>query len=254
MAKNKLRSVNTKFWQDPFVQELNSSHKLLFLYLLTNSHANLIGIYEISIKTIVFDTKLDEKTILKGFESFREVGKAFYENNYVILPNFLKNQNLNTNMKKAVISEFEDLPNFIKDKALMNGKEGLGNGSEGFETIKEWFEKVKGNMKEEREVETENEKRKYKSFITLFNKISGREFKNLDTKAKKQLNARIKQGYTSKDFEKAITNLYNDEYHRENGYTHATPEFITREDKLVKFLNVTDKSAPKRADFIIKKS
>ena len=124
---DKLRSVNTKFWDDPFIEELSPSEKLLFLYLLTNSLTNLLGVYEISIKRISYDTGLTKETISKGFERFSKSKKAFLTNdNYVILPNWLKNQHLNTNMKVAVSKEFDQLPNSLKNKILSNGSEGLG--------------------------------------------------------------------------------------------------------------------------------
>lgn len=130
-----LRSVNTKFWDDPFIEELTPSEKLLFLYLLTNPQANLLGIYELTIKRICYDTGLNKDTVLNGLKRFETVRKAFYTfNNFVILPNWLKNQNLNTNMKVAVEKEFKSLPNKLK---IMIIGEPLGNGSERFETIRE---------------------------------------------------------------------------------------------------------------------
>jgi hypothetical protein len=69
----KLRSVNTKFWNDPFIETLDNKEKLLFLYLLTNPLANILGIYEISLSRISFDTGLTIDTVekaLKGFERF----------------------------------------------------------------------------------------------------------------------------------------------------------------------------------------
>jgi len=44
---NKLRCVNTKFWEDPFVEELNATGKLIFLYLITNPLTNLYYIVKI---------------------------------------------------------------------------------------------------------------------------------------------------------------------------------------------------------------
>jgi hypothetical protein len=68
---DKLRSVNTRFWEDPFVEELTPSEKLLFLYLLTNPLANLLGIYEITIKRISYDTGYEWfGTVRKGSKGF----------------------------------------------------------------------------------------------------------------------------------------------------------------------------------------
>jgi len=134
---DKLRSVNTKFWDDSFVQEINPSEKLLFLYLLTNPLTNLLGVYEITEKRIAFDTGLNLETIRKGFERFGRVGKAYFLQNFVILPNWLKNQRLNPNMKIAVAREFNDLPKELKSNILGNHSEGFIKGSEGFVMVKE---------------------------------------------------------------------------------------------------------------------
>jgi len=119
---DKLRSVNTKFWDDPFIEKLTPSEKLLFIYLLTNPLTNLLGIYEITIKRICYDTGLSKETISKGLKSFETLRKAFYTiNNYIILPNWLKNQRLNANMRVAVSKEFNLLPIDLKNKILGNG-------------------------------------------------------------------------------------------------------------------------------------
>jgi len=154
--REKLRSVNTKFWDDSFISELNPSEKLLFLYLLTNSLANILGIYEITIKRISYDTGLTKETITKGLESFAKGKKAFLTaDNYIIMPNWLKNQRLNTNMKVAVAKEFNALPKHLRDSILSNGSEALPNTSEGFRMIMECLDKYEVEVEEEIEGEDE---------------------------------------------------------------------------------------------------
>jgi hypothetical protein len=116
-----LRSVNTRFWEDPWVEDLDPSEKLLFLYLLTNKYANLAGIYEITVKRISFETGLNQETIRKGLERFAKDNKAYFvEDNYMFLPNWLKNQNLNSNMKKGVLTIFAQLPKSVLIRILGN--------------------------------------------------------------------------------------------------------------------------------------
>ena len=52
---SKLRSLNTAFWSDTWVEDLEPLKKLLFIYLVTNDKTNMLGIYEASIKKISFD-------------------------------------------------------------------------------------------------------------------------------------------------------------------------------------------------------
>lgn len=116
-----LRSVNTRFWEDPWVEDLTPSEKLLFLYLLTNKYANLAGVYEITVKRISFETGLPQETIRKGLERFAKDNKAYFvDDNYMFLPNWLKNQNLNSNMKKGVLTIFSQLPKSVLIKILGN--------------------------------------------------------------------------------------------------------------------------------------
>lgn len=116
----KLRSVNTRFWEDPFIEDLSPSEKLLFLYLLTNPLTNLLGIYELTIKRMAYDTGLSRDCIQKALESFQKARKVLVIDNYVILPNFLKNQSLNDNMKIGVIKLFKSLPDTLKENLLGN--------------------------------------------------------------------------------------------------------------------------------------
>ena len=162
--KPKLRSVNTRFWDDSFVLELNPSEKLLFLYLLTNPLTTLLGIYEISEKRISFDTGLNKDTIRKAFKSFAKDKKVFFtDDNYIILPNFLKNQSLNSNMKKGVLNEFNLLPNELKDNILGNGSQSVSND---YQTV------LNGIVKYEREVKREGEIESEDNYNKLFEKIN----------------------------------------------------------------------------------
>jgi uncharacterized phage protein (TIGR02220 family) len=73
-------------------------------------------------------------------------------------------------------------------------------------------------------------------FIKVFNNLTGKRIRILDSKTKRQLNARQKEGFTPDDFEKAINNCLRDPFHKQNP-KYLTPEFITRADKLQKYLN-----------------
>lgn len=155
---SKLRSVNTKFWDDSFIQDLTSSEKLLFLYLLTNPLTNILGIYEISIKRMMFDTGLKEEEINNALKRFETIRKAFFVQNIIILPNWLKNQHLNSNMRIAAAKEFYKLPKSLQDNILGKGYEWFSNDSKGFEMIPECLEKKEREIEEEREIEKEEER------------------------------------------------------------------------------------------------
>jgi uncharacterized phage protein (TIGR02220 family) len=92
------------------------------------------------------------------------------------------------------------------------------------------------NSKEE-EVKKKEEEYMYDSFIFALNDITGKKFRG-DSKSKSQFKARLKEGYTKEEFTQAIKNCMNDDYHKQQGFRHLTPEFITRPDKLDKWKSV----------------
>jgi hypothetical protein len=113
-VNTKLRSINTKFWDDSYVIDLVPNEKLLFLYLLTNPLTNLAGVYEITFKKISFDTGLELKDIKEVFSKFEKDKKIIYSNGFIIIKNFLKNQSCNDTMLKNVEKTVNQLPSNIK--------------------------------------------------------------------------------------------------------------------------------------------
>ena len=51
----KHRYINTHFWKDNYIINLDPTEKLIYLYLLTNPLTNIAGVYEINIKEISID-------------------------------------------------------------------------------------------------------------------------------------------------------------------------------------------------------
>jgi hypothetical protein len=77
----------------------------------------------------------------------------------------------------------------------------------------------------------------FDALLVFFNKVTGRNFKSINPKAKKGFTEIIKKGYTKKDIINAILNCFNSEYHQQNRH-HLTPEFISRIDKFEKYFDV----------------
>jgi len=156
---HKLRSVNTKFWVDPWSESLTPKDKLLFLYLLTNTHTNMLGVYEVSIKKISFETGLTSLEVSKALEGFERVQKVFYRQNHIILINFIKHQRLNTNMTKSALKEFENLPESLKNELSLDGSEGFGRLSKGLVILRKIEVEIEEEIEKEVEVEIEKEKK-----------------------------------------------------------------------------------------------
>jgi hypothetical protein len=100
MSKN--RYINTKFWDDNYILELDPTEKLLFLYCLTNPLTSICGIYEISIKRIAFDTGIDKDMLIKLFDRFTKDNKIKYANGWIGIKNFIKHQKQSENPKDKI--------------------------------------------------------------------------------------------------------------------------------------------------------
>ncbi|EAC8001203.1 DNA replication protein DnaD, partial [Listeria monocytogenes] len=60
------RQIHVSFWQDSFVLDLTAEEKYFYLYMMTNSKTNQIGIYEISKKIMEIESgySMDRVSIL----------------------------------------------------------------------------------------------------------------------------------------------------------------------------------------------
>lgn len=114
MAKQ--RMIRDSFWSDPYIQDLNTIDKLIFLYLLTNPSVNIAWIYEITERQICFDTNIDKNRLSQALDKLSQDGKIIYKNNWIIIINFIKNQAMNPSVEKWIERVINELPNLIKDK------------------------------------------------------------------------------------------------------------------------------------------
>ena len=124
--ENQYRIIYSKFWNDSFITKLDPLDRYIFLYLLTNEHTNIAGIYELPIRVMEFETGLEKETlrvILTRLESKIE----YFENSWVFIKNFGKYQNLNSpNIRISIAIILRELPESVK--GLCGGLETLTKG------------------------------------------------------------------------------------------------------------------------------
>lgn len=96
------RYFNTEFWDDRYIDGLDPSEKLLFIYVLTSPKTNIVGVYQIQERIMAAHTGLDKEMIIKILKRFDKDKKFFYCDGYIYIKNFIKHQSLNTNMKKGL--------------------------------------------------------------------------------------------------------------------------------------------------------
>jgi uncharacterized phage protein (TIGR02220 family) len=76
--------------------------------------------------------------------------------------------------------------------------------------------------------------------LSVFNSILGKQTRIVNAKTKTQIKDRLKEGYTKEDIVNAIRNASKDPHHIEFNYKYLTLEFITKPDKLDRFVNMGD--------------
>ena len=105
------RYINASFWDDEFITELDPSEKLLYMYLLTNPLTNIAGVYKITIKRICFDTGFNSNTVLHILDKFKENGKVFKFDEYIVIKSWCKYQSWETSpkIKQGIIKTLKSL-------------------------------------------------------------------------------------------------------------------------------------------------
>lgn len=192
---SKLRSINTAIWGDTWFEELSPSQKLLFIYFITNEKTNMLGVYEISIKKISFETGINKTDIEKFLTQFEIDGKIMYKSNRVILLNYIKHQNYNFNMMKSAVECYNNLPNELKIQDISN----LEKTKHGFDTLCNGFGMVrKVEVEYELEDEKEKESKVEKPKLHLFKDSEFYDFEKFKTQ------------FVNTDYEKADLKYYHE--------------------------------------------
>lgn len=107
---SKHRYIDTEFWDDEYIQSLNPSGKLLFVYCLTNPKTTICGIYKIAMRTIITQTGLGETQILEHLSRFESHGKIMYRNGWMTIRNFIRRQKVNKNVRTGIVKELRRVP------------------------------------------------------------------------------------------------------------------------------------------------
>jgi len=118
MAKE--RMVNTRFWIDDYISELDPTEKLLFLYILTNPMTDICGVYEMPVKIMAVETGIDKDMVLKVLKRFEEDKKVFYQNGWVAIKNFAKHQKNNPKVKRGIEIGLSKAPKELVDRLLID--------------------------------------------------------------------------------------------------------------------------------------
>ena len=71
------RTICAEMWTDPDIRSLDVPTKLLFLYLITNPHTHLSGIYYCPAETIMKETGMKPIPYRYGIDTLSRLKKAY---------------------------------------------------------------------------------------------------------------------------------------------------------------------------------
>lgn len=107
------RMINTRFWIDDYISNLDPIEKLLFLYFLTNPATEICGVYEIPLKNIALDTGIDKEMVIKIINRFKKDKRIIYEKGWLAIVNFAKHQIKNPSVIEGIRRGFQSAPKEI---------------------------------------------------------------------------------------------------------------------------------------------
>lgn len=231
----KCRMINTRFWEDNYIQNLLPDEKLLFLYFITTPKSNIAGIYECSIKTISFHTGFDRENlenILKRFE-----GKIHYIDGWIYIRNFLRHQNTESpTIKEGIKILMDKVPTKIKEKMIEIDDNYKDSRKENFTlfTVEEVINKKKEETKNNQKVEDDI------IDIGEFYKEKIKPEAKITDSAKSKIRIRLKT-YERDELMKAILNFSRNEWRMKNNTKYPMAWFFNSDDQIEKWLLLDDK-------------
>lgn len=88
-------SFATRFWEDPYIQSLPPTDKLLYIYLISGPQSEpSLGIYELSVNTMAFHTGLDKENIEHTLNRFAQAAKIHHIDGWIIIKNHFKHNSV----------------------------------------------------------------------------------------------------------------------------------------------------------------
>ncbi len=87
-----LRSIDQRYWTDPYVESLSATEKLVYIHLFSSAHTNLVGVFQASRRMIAFQTACPGPDVDAALERFQRDGKAVIDGGEVWLASYIRHQ------------------------------------------------------------------------------------------------------------------------------------------------------------------
>lgn len=116
----KVRQVNTFFWDDPYIEDLCSNGKLLFLYLITTPLTNIAGSFEITLAKMTHHTGIERSEVENLLKRFEADEKFIYRDKWMLAVNAIDHQSLtNPQIRKGIATIIAKSPRWVIDRTCM---------------------------------------------------------------------------------------------------------------------------------------
>lgn len=110
---NRYSQIYSQIWFDGKYTSLSDTAKLMFLYVLTSPHGNMIGYYRLPVAYAACDLGWDKKDVISALDELTVAGMISYDDkaNVVLIKNFLKyNPIQNESQAKGAAKLLDDVP------------------------------------------------------------------------------------------------------------------------------------------------
>jgi hypothetical protein len=135
------RYISTTFWSDDWIDGLSIKEKLFYMFLLTNECTNVAGVYKITKKRMCGDIGYSREEVDTILKKFTDAGKAYYIDEYIILPKWPKHQTYlhpGTKLYAGFLSIAKNLPDNIM--AFIADRKHYDYDMSGIEVYKKYFD------------------------------------------------------------------------------------------------------------------
>jgi hypothetical protein len=105
------RVIDTRIWTDPEVKALSVTEKLVFVYLITNQHTHVSGIYYLPKPFISHELGISNSTVTKALDTLSRGYLCFYDTptEVVWVKNLLRFQGRGSKIVASVAKQLESL-------------------------------------------------------------------------------------------------------------------------------------------------
>lgn len=223
---SKYRQVQVGFWQDGFVLDLTPEEKYFYIYLMTNSKASQIGIYELPKRIIETETGYNRETVEKLLKRFIEYKKIQYNDSTkeIMIMNWVRH---NWNNSPKVVARVEHELNSVKHIPFALSYLEIANSIKEDNVSIQYPYSIHSLCKQEiRDKENDKDKEKdkekdkdndqqpenvaeapvipFEEIIHYLNHKANTSYRNNTKKTQSLILARLKDGFTTEDFKSVI--------------------------------------------------